>query len=752
MLDTTRRGLRAALASLAVLAPLPSPAQDAPEAPPISVSAPATATVLLKIYAKGNGRPVARAEVKVGEQKLFSDKNGEVAVSIPASGDGTVEVYRHSYETLRIDFALLRGKATHAAYLLPATPADNEVLIRGAKRPETSRKTISIEEASKVAPGGDPAQIPKLLPGVQSSSFSPQIIVRGSGPDDSRYYIDEWTVPFIFHRIGNISVIPDQLLSDVEFSSGGFGAQYGGATGGVVTLRTKSEVPEHAKTEFRINVPVLSSIYHERPIDDGKALVAISARRSYLEAFLPFFLPKDAGLTVVPYFGDTHFYYLQPREDGHLKILGLYAYDGLKLLFPSEIADDEDGRGRFDLKDRVCLLGAEWKQSIGSDWSLTLAPRIVDTQSNFDVVGNRIHIGATVGAVHAEGTRRLGGKDRLYVGALASYIQGRADVLAPKPDFSDPFFDFEEAPKVETRVNNDYVELASWVALDKELGDFMLTPGVRAFHVTQIKKSGLDPRLNGRYKLDERHSLKTAVGQYSQTPEFRDTSEVFGNPDLHFIKSYHYVLGLETNWNERWTTDFQTFYKETTGLVRSDPETNTNNDGSLISSGFEAFIRRNLTQRLFGWLSYTYSKTRERDNDQETYRNSQYDQTHIANFAGNYKLTALWDLGGRLIYHTGDTYTTVDDAVYNTNLDKYQARTDPNARLFNGRQPNYHELDIYANKDFLFNTWKMALRFGIEFLALEPQVQGVQYNYDYSDEEYFTGVPPIPYIEVRGVL
>jgi hypothetical protein len=46
----------------------------------------------------------------------------------------------------------------------------------------------------------------------------------------------------------------------------------------------------------------------------------------------------------------------------------------------------------------------------------------------------------------------------------------------------------------------------------------------------------------------------------------------------------------------------------------------------------------------------------------------------------------------------------------------------------------------------------MALRFGVEFLALQRPVQGIQNNYDYSKEEYFRGIPPIPYLEVRGIL
>lgn len=712
--------------------------------------------VTLRVRAKGSGVPISKAEIKgLSSDQLFTDKQGQVELQIPA-GNGAIEVYRHTYETLSVPFADLRATSSYDAFLLPAVPNDNEIIIRGAKRQETSRKTVTIQEAIKVAPGGDPAQIPKLLPGVQSETFGPGIVVRGSGPNDSRYAIDEWEVPFIFHRVGGISIIPEQILSDVEFSSGGFGAQYGGATGGVVVLRTKSEVPERATTEFRVNIPLYSSLYHGRPIDDGKAYFAVSARRSYIETLLPIILKQmneeADSLTLVPVFGDAHLYYFRPTDGGHWKMLVLGAYDGLQLAFPSDIANNEDGRGEFNLRDSVTAIGLEWKSALDRDWTLTIAPQLTNVESKFNIVGNRINLGVRGPRVKGELARRLTGKERLYVGAEVERLIGTADVLAPQIDENDPFFDFEEAPKEEVKVTQHVTNVSTWLSVDQELGPVMLTPGVRAFYASSIQKSSADPRLNARYQVTSPSAIKAAVGQYSKFPEYRDTSEKFGNKDLDFIKSNHYVLGVETNWDDRWTTDFQGFYKDTRNLVRQDPETNTNNDGSQIAYGAEAFIRRNLTQRLFGWLSYTYSKNRERDSDAETYRNSQYDQTHVANLVGNYKLTSIWELGGRLIYHTGDTFTTVDDAVYNANLDKYQARRSAGSRLYDGRLPSYHELDIYANREFLFDTWKMALRFGVEYLALERQPAGVQYNYDFSKKEFFRNIPPIPYIEFRGTL
>lgn len=712
-------------------------------------------TFLLRVLQKGTGIPVKRVEIRNGQNKAYTDNKGEFEINLP-NNDGFFELYKQSFELTRIPFKTVfeeQKENTYIIYLYPETPPDNEVLIRGVRRPEVSRKAVSVEEAVKVAPGADPAQIPKILPGVQTTSFSERVIVRGSGPDDSIYYIEDWSVPFIFHRIGNISIIPSQILEDVEFSSGGFGPQYGNATGGAIILRTKTQVPERPKTDIRINIPFYSSIYHESPIgNEQNAYYAVSARRSYIDKILPKVLPKDMGLTLVPFFHDAHLYYFRTTESGHIKFLALTSADGLKLAVPSDIADDQDGTAEFFLSDSVHSFGIEWLKKLDNEWTLTTSPQLTRQEVKFSVLDNRFELRSTALSIRSEGKKRLSKKERMYVGGEATYGKAYVDVLAPQQVKDDPFFDFEEAPKIKRTINANFYELGSWVSRDREFGDFILTPGLRAFYASWIDRSGWDPRLNARYQINADNMLKAAIGRYSQSPRNADVDEEFGNPNLDFIKSYHYVLGIETKWSDRWNTDFQLFYKDTRNLIRSDKETNLNNNGSAYNYGFEAFIRRNLTQRFFGWLAYTYSINRERDNDEETYRNSQYDQTHILNLASSYKLSAAWELGGRFVYRSGDTYTKVDDAVYNTNLDKYQPRQDPDSRPYNARLPNYHELNLYVTQDILYDTWKMVLRYGCEYLATEPQAQSVQYNYDYSKQENFQGLPPIPYFELRAEL
>ena len=60
---------------------------------------------------------------------------------------------------------------------------------------------------------------------------------------------------------------------------------------------------------------------------------------------------------------------------------------------------------------------------------------------------------------------------------------------------------------------------------------------------------------------------------------------------------------------------------------------------------------------------------------------------------------------------------------------------------FNGRKTASGEI---------FDNSKLTLRGGLEYLWLKPQVLSASENYDYSAEQKSQGVPPIPYLELRG--
>jgi len=705
----------------------------------------------LSIRSKGTGRYLKRAEIKIDKEIYYTNPVGKVVVNIPLGKKGQILVQRFAYDKEFVDYANLREFSRADIFLMPATPGDNEVYIRGKKRPAVSRKSFAGTEASRATASGDPAQVTKTLPGVQTSAFGNEVAIRGSGPNDSQYFIDNFAVFDVFHAIGGISVLPDQLIDGVDFYAGGFGPQYGNATGGVIVLKTKSEIPEVPKTEFRINLPFYSAFYHERPLDDS-SFVATSFRYSYLQYILPLFIPEGSGATIVPYFGDVHtLYHKNYDSGGYTKILALGSQDGLEAVFNYEDAASEEGKGAVSFYSGFATLGVEHYKPLGSGWSFTSSPQVYYNKADNEIFGDKLKWDFVIARINSEFKKKISKKEFLYLGIEPGYGIFSTDIVIPAPT-DDPFFDFEEAPRKVSKRRRDSGFVNAWAAVDKQLGSLILTPGIRYYHDASLKNTNvLDPRLSSRFEFNEDQSLKAAVGIYSKAPEAYEADGIFGNPDLNYETSIHYILGLESRWGPKWETDVQLYYKKIFDKVVYDNTTAYSNDGSARSRGAELFIRRNLTDRAFGWLSYTYSQTEERQNDNQSWRSADYDQSHVATFTGAYRLTATWDFGSQIKYQTGDTYTPVNDSVYNATLDKYQPRpgvNDTNSK----RLPDYHQIDLYFTKDSLYNTWKMSYRFGVQYLAVTKQVYSRNYNYDYSKEEDFNSLPPIPFVEVRGVL
>ena len=44
------------------------------------------------------------------------------------------------------------------------------------------------------------------------------------------------------------------------------------------------------------------------------------------------------------------------------------------------------------------------------------------------------------------------------------------------------------------------------------------------------------------------------------------------------------------------------------------------------------------------------------------------------------------------------------------------------------------------------------MRYGIEEYQFTKSSPNIQYNYDFSEQEYTTGLPVIPFVELRAIL
>ncbi|MBK7669214.1 MAG: TonB-dependent receptor [Sphingobacteriaceae bacterium] len=139
----------------------------------------------------------------------------------------------------------------------------------------------------------DVLKVIQLMPGVQKGSEgSAGIYVRGGGPDQNLIILDEAPVYNANHLFGFFSIFNGDALKSVELIKGGFPARYGGRLSSVIDLQMKDGNKEKIHGEAGIGI-ISSRLTLEGPIIKNKCSFLVSARRTYIDALVYPFLPKD---------------------------------------------------------------------------------------------------------------------------------------------------------------------------------------------------------------------------------------------------------------------------------------------------------------------------------------------------------------------------------------------------------------------------------------------------------------------------
>ena len=124
-----------------------------------------------------------------------------------------------------------------------------EVVIKASpfsKKIETpvSVRIIGIDEIEK-NPGGnrDISKVIQSFPGVASTpAFRNDVIVRGGGPNENRFFIDNVEIPYLNHFStqgasgGPVGIINVDFVQSVDFISGSFPASKGNALSSILNF------------------------------------------------------------------------------------------------------------------------------------------------------------------------------------------------------------------------------------------------------------------------------------------------------------------------------------------------------------------------------------------------------------------------------------------------------------------------------------------------------------------------------------
>jgi hypothetical protein len=494
----------------------------------------------------------------------------------------------------------------------------------------------------------------------------------------------------------------------------------------------------------------------------------VAARRSYIDVFLPLFIPNDPnqGVTsIVPVYWDY-----QARVDHKLENgddLGL-------LLFGSDdklTVVQEGGRRTLPLSVDSHLgfhrLVAAWKRTVSDTLSFSVSPALGWTKQSAAAAGvgpggfaapQSIDLTVLTAELRAEARwrarefleLRMGTDIELDRAAYTADIQSSLQLV----NLGFPITQQTLIDRVQPAQQwGEYVE-AQITA-----GRLSLTPGLRfdQFHWRDHARWSIDPRLWARFALTDRTAIKAYVGLYHQPPTGQQIDNDIGNPDLGLSWATQFGAGVEQRFSDVWSASVELFYNRRGSLVvTTDPVLNPDgtvynphftNNGIGRAYGVELLIRREITAKLYGWLAYTLSRSEILNNPGDNWRAFQFDQPHIFTLVAGYRPKPQWDLSTRFRLVSGNPYGPVDFATFNADSGNF---VPTRGEVGQAREPLFLQLDVRAQYTWTWDAWQLSLYLDVQNVTNHTNEEFHVYDYRFAQQGSIQGLPILPTLGVKG--
>ena len=195
-----------------------------------------------------------------------------------------------------------------------------------------SARQLTMEEASRYAGGiDDPAHLATSFAGVAGSLSSNAIVIRGNAPKGLLWRMEGIEIPNPSHFAnvntfggGGITALSSQMLSNSDFYTGAFPAEFGNAISGVFDMRVRTGNNEKREYTFKAGITGID-FATEGPFAKGKKSSYLLNYRYSTLALLSPLLPENAqGLK----YQDLSFKMNFPvGKAGTISAWGLFSFD-----------------------------------------------------------------------------------------------------------------------------------------------------------------------------------------------------------------------------------------------------------------------------------------------------------------------------------------------------------------------------------------------------------------------------------------
>lgn len=735
-----------------------------------------TAVLRGQIRARGSRHGLPGAALSVNGQSYEAGPDGSFALTLPPGGV-RIRVSAQGHHPAEFTEVLEKDQLAEVVYRLEAFQLDPyQTVVRERARVEVTRIALAEQEVREV-PGtmGDPARVVMLLPGVASVASGLGFpVVRGTQPASTQYFIDGVRVPTLYHLMVGPAVLHPAFVDGVDFEPGVPGAHVGRALGGVVHLRAGAPLEAPVHMEAYADLINLGGLVQASIPQTGTKL-SLAGRFSYTGALAELVARalREDGLLQTD-FSDMQVRVDQRLGDGQLRLLWLASTDRVGVDTredrPSNMGGGvATGFHRLDLRwthplaRGVLELAGTWSGDAVELYATRAAQRI----GAFDL--RSMGLGA-----RARYTVPLGEQLRLEVGAESEQLRGGVSLTgtARPPGFAgDDVVDPVRAPSAIAVVSGAWTS-ATWTPLPS----LEVTAGVRGdvWHLVPGRTQAVaEPRAAVRWQLTDHLTWKAGAGLFHQAPTvlLPLPATDLGALRLGLQEGAQLVTGVEWAPSRALQVGVDAFYnplrraieldlddlienRRRQGLPPLDPSTRG------YSAGAELFVRKPIGDNWFGWLSYSFVRSRRLtqidrydDFDRElgqawAWLPFAFEQEHVFNGALSVQL-GPWTLGAVAHFNTGrprSGQVTSRDRRRVTDAERNPrwVRVDLD-RV--GRLPPFWRVDLRAARRWAVGD--ITLEGYLDLLNASLQQETV--GYEYGEHEVAVRIPVIfPTLGLKG--
>jgi len=648
-----------------------------------------------------------------------------------------------------------------------------------------SARTFSVEETQRFAAAvNDPARMASSFAGVaMPADGNNYISIRGNSPNGLLWRMEGVDIPNPNHFSsvgtsgGGISILSAQLLTNSDFTTGAFAAEYGNALSGVFDLKLRKGNSE--RREYTLQAGVLGlDAATEGPFRLGKQTGSylINYRYSTLSVLSKIGVNIGDGVTN---FQDLSFNVWLPA--GRAGVFTLFGMGGLSDQTQQGKADSllwaEDDFKRYDvdfvantgvaglthsliLNDKTYLktVVAASGTKNGERTDKLLDDYSMHRQFDNEHIQTKLTVSSTL-------SHKFNARHFLRAGGYVNFLNF---------DFSQNEF-IEENDRLEEQLkvsgNGTSVNtFAQWQYRATER--LTLNAGLHGLFFLLNNTASVEPRASVKYAFSEKQSLSFGYGLHSQIQPLGvyftkitsdDGNFTTPNRDLGLSKAHHFVLSFDQSLPGNWRVKPEIYYQSLTNVpvngAAADAFSMLNltqgfvneslvNEGLGRNYGLELTVEKFLTRGFYFLLASSVFQSEYRGSDgvwRNTRFNSNYVNTLTAGKEWEWKKNRTFGVNLKLTSLGSLRESPIDLAA---SREKGETVRDEN-RAFEEQMPAYFRLDTGVRLKRNYRSLTTTLGLDLQNATNRQNVFGQYFNEKKGTVEQYYQAPLIPVLSYK---